>query len=393
MRSLVLTIVAGVAGMLAAGAAAQELTKTTRTVRSPDSANVEQPGPDLRYRSGKPVSANVESELGVAQNLRAAQEALKLLDRERTLAAAVGNAVPSGVEDVERQKLVEMRDAWLRRSNRFKLESVCGRTDASTDVELYQGFPPTPGFVQQVQPATGLIRWKVNLERSLPEGVERGEVEGMRWCTGTLIADNLLLTAGHCFDPNLNNFQTPARVIEDKVIPLAAEELAPLMQVEFNYQRDASKCADRAKPLTCGIRKVDVYPITRLLEHRRNKLDYAIVELGAGPNGLPGARYGKLSVDFSDTTLTKVDLLTIVQHPKGAPKRVAAGVHLRIGANSIFYSDVDTMGGSSGAAVLDRNARVIGVHTTGGCDDPTLNNENSGVTLNAISQVSDLIRP
>jgi V8-like Glu-specific endopeptidase len=135
-----------------------------------------------------------------------------------------------------------------------------------------------------------------------------------------------------------------------------------------------------------------------LLEYKRPNianvvLDYAIVELG--PNSaeqLPVQQYASVTIDVAQATLANAQMLTIIQHPNGDPKRIAAGRHLRADATAIYYSDVDTMQGSSGAGVLDQTGHLIGVHTSGGCDDPDLNFENSGVTLNAVSQVSDLIR-
>jgi V8-like Glu-specific endopeptidase len=158
--------------------------------------------------------------------------------------------------------------------------------------------------------------------------------------------------------------------------------MAPLMHVNFNYQIDAA---------TRLVRTADTYPILRLLEYRLGNLDFSIAEIGAGADGsLPNARYGIELFDFTDAALSRATQLTIIQHPDGRPKRIAAGTQLRLASNNIFYSDVDTLGGSSGSGVINQDGRVIAVHTNGGCT--ATGGANYGVTLNAISQVSRIIR-
>src|SRR5262249_23135927 len=160
-----------------------------------------------------------------------------------------------------------------------------------------------------------------------------------------------------------------------KMVSLERSELAPLMEVVFNYQRDGTQCSDPMDPRTCMMRARRTYPVVRLVEHGFERpgpdntvLDYAVAELGPGAGGsLPGAYYRNAQIDSSIETLTKASMLTIIQHPNGEPKKLAAGVHLSLGATSIDYTDVDTLYGSSGAGVLNQLGQVIAVHTQGGC--------------------------
>jgi V8-like Glu-specific endopeptidase len=72
-------------------------------------------------------------------------------------------------------------------------------------------------------------------------------------------------------------------------------------------------------------------------------------------------------------------------------KQIAAGQRQNLSIDlAVIYYGIDTSWGSSGAGVLNRLGRLIGIHTNGGCD---VIHANSGLTLNAVSQVSDLIRP
>jgi V8-like Glu-specific endopeptidase len=410
---LACTVALAACWMRPAGAQDQLSRPSLRVAAPPGSANAERPGPDLSYRAAKSDEENTDTREIIQQQLAAAQEALQQFDRKRTLAASAGTAIPIGVDDPERRRLAANKNYWQQKYDDFSNESVCGRRDQSFDVELYDGSRgPAQNVVSTWQPSVGVIRWSPNMEGYYRQrggdttDMDWGNVDGKRWCTGTLIADNLLLTAAHCFAQNPKGYLTPARRVGSTVVLLPPPELAQLMLVEFNYQRDASKCGNPAQPRTCPERRPDVYPIVRLLEYSRpvpnspeDSFDYAIAELGPGLAGevlgkLPGERYKYLERDSTEVSLQNADMLTIIQHPNGDPKRIAAGQHLGLDTTGtkIYYSDVDTMEGSSGAAVLDRSGRIIGVHTSGGCDKPAANLLNSGVTLKALSEVSDLLR-
>jgi hypothetical protein len=154
------------------------------------------------------------------------------------------------------------------------------------------------------------------------------------------------------------------------------------MHVNFNYQIDAA---------TRQVRTPDSFPISKLIEHRQGQLDYAIVELGPNSAGqLPTFRYPAELYDATPVGLAQATALTIIQHPMGSPKRIGAGSQRRISGGQIFYSDIDTYGGSSGSGIIDQRGLLIGVHTNGGCS--ATGGENFGVSLQAISQASGLIR-
>jgi Trypsin-like peptidase domain len=360
----------------------------------PPAATTEAAHGNLKFDPGKSPADNAGTLQAITEKLRAAQERLKSLDREKTRAGAAAppeSAAPPA-QDPERARAVEEAVAWERVRRAFELESQCGPADDTQEVELYNGnLGPPQDFVRQRQPSTGQIQWNASFAPALQPADDEGNVVGVRWCTGTLISDRIFLTAGHCFDINSNGWSTPRRRVGNSFVSLTPQEMAPLMRVNFNYQRDAARCANPAEPRTCDIRTPDAYPIVRLLEHRRGNLDYAIAELGPGADGqLPGQRYTPGIFDPTSAVLAQATLLTIIQHPNGVPKRIGAGRQLRIAGNSIFYSQIDTLGGSSGAGVIDQVGRVIGIHTNGGCT--LAGGENSGVILRAVSQVSDIIR-
>jgi hypothetical protein len=270
--------------------------------------------------------------------------------------------------------------------------SVCGPADETQDVELYDGGRGlSKEQLFRWQAATGQLRWNSSFIPPLTAEDDPGNLLGVRWCTGTLFSEKLFLTAGNCFDASAGGWSTPARRVGNSFVPLPPQELAPLTHVNFNLQRDTTTCATPTDPRTCAVRKPDSYPVVRLLEYRRGNLNYAILELGAGADGqLPGQRYNPANLDSSSAALAQAKLLAIIQHSGGGPKRVGIGTQLRISNDRISYGDIDTFGGSGGAGILDQSGRLVGLHTNGGCD--VTGGENWGITVRAISEVSDIIR-
>jgi Trypsin-like peptidase domain len=142
-------------------------------------------------------------------------------------------------------------------------------------------------------------------------------------CTGTLIAaasGPVVLTAGHC-------------------APLGGD-----VTVAFNVETEAD-----GDPLVT----------TGTVIEQSDAPDYELVQLMALPVATPPTQ---LTTDAGD-------LLAIIQHPRGRPKVIAEGDYLDACNGEIFYTDLDTLVGSSGAGVLNRRGHLVGIHTDGDCTD------------------------
>jgi V8-like Glu-specific endopeptidase len=246
------------------------------------------------------------------------------------------------------------------------LESICGATDDSQPVEQYNGvLGVTTTFVTAHQSAVGQLQWNNNLAALY---TNPGNVSGVRWCTGTLISNDLFLSAGHCFDQTGGGWIRPADNTTGATISSA--EIATNMHVNFNYQVDP----------TGVLRSEQSYPILSLVEYRLGGLDFSIVRLG----GNPGASWGMTQVANIDAATG--DMLCIIGHPAGWPKRIEAGPCLNVAGTTITYDDIDTLGGNSGSGVLRASdGRIVGVHTNGGCgaSSPGVGS-NSGVRITSI---------
>ncbi len=248
------------------------------------------------------------------------------------------------------------------------LESQCGATDDSQPVEQYDGtLGVTIPFVRTHQPMVGQLQWNNNLGSIY---TNPGNVSGVRWATGTLISNDLFLTAGHNFDQTGGGWSRPRDNATGAIITPA--QIATNMHVNFNYQVDPSG----------NLRTEQEFPVLALVEYRLGGLDFAIVRLG----GNPGSTYGSTTVSTTDAAVGA--MICIIGHPAGMPKRIEAGPVTDLHDDRIGYNDIDTLGGNSGSAILRASdGQIVGVHTNGGCTVADPNSDtfhNHGVRITAI---------
>jgi hypothetical protein len=163
-------------------------------------------------------------------------------------------------------------------------------------------------------------------------------------CTGTLIAASagpVVITAGHCVG------------LGDRSV------------VAFNYED-----APDGDPLV-----TEGTVIEQALEP-----DYALIRLDTLPAVVPVA-----------LTVRPTERLAILQHPRGRPKAVAEGRFEAACDGRFYYSNLDTLVGSSGAGVLTQAGRLLGVHTDGDCDRLG-RGTNQGWTTEALVEASSYLQ-
>lgn len=163
-------------------------------------------------------------------------------------------------------------------------------------------------------------------------------------CTGTLIhaaAGPVVLTAGHCARPG------------DR----------PLLAFNFEDTPDGEELL-----------------VEGTVIEQADAPDYALIQLDA----LPAATPARLTTQVTDT-------LAIIQHPRGYRKVLAEGTFLASCDQLVYYADLDTLVGSSGAGVLNRQGHLLGIHTDGDCDTKG-RGVNWGWTSEAIVEASPYLQ-
>lgn len=139
-------------------------------------------------------------------------------------------------------------------------------------------------------------------------------------CTGTLIAaaaGPVLLTAGHCV------------------------ALGDAGLIAFNVEDDADGDA-----LVTGGTVIE----------RADVPDYALIELDAIPAVTP-----------TPLTTQLTDVLAVIQHPRSRRKVIAVGELIDACDSQVYYADLDTEVGSSGAGLLNASGDLVAIHTDGDC--------------------------
>ncbi len=292
---------------------------------------------------------------------------------------AVGEAQPKLQDMLRRRETLayelELLDAEVER---LAIESICGHVDDTQDVETYDGsLGVTRQFVDDHERSVGQLQWLDDLfGRFNGPNDSPGDVAGVRWGSGGLFANDLFITAGHCFDQHGGGWQRPKR----NGVTIPPQEIATLMRINFNYQVDGA---------TGAVRPGAAFPVEALLEYRLGGLDFAIVRVGRNAAGrLPGEDFGTLQAAAADLT-TDAATLCLIQHPSGRPKRVEAGPMLHNLGGQIAYDSLDTEGGSSGSPILSDTGEIVGVHTNGGCS--AFSGFNFGVAIGAIRGASDVL--
>lgn len=211
-----------------------------------------------------------------------------------------------------------------------------------------------PKFAQWARSTAGMISKRELIDMGDSFKITGGTLEGMgvcaserfsqqltlASCSGFLVGDDLLVTAGHCitnegdcsnnvwiFDYNSSNTEEGTRV--------------------FNAKKNT------------------VYSCKKIISRSQSMLtknDYALI---------------KLDRKVTDRTPLKVSKrkpkvgteLVVIGHPTGLPTKIADGAQVRKKHWKYFSTNLDTFGGNSGSAVLNaETGKVLGILVRGDRD-------------------------
>ena len=106
--------------------------------------------------------------------------------------------------------------------------------------------------------------------------------------------------------------------------------------------------------------------------------------------GNPGVIFGHANISRLDANIG--DMICIIGHPAGLPKRIEAGSATDFHNSHIGYNDIDTLGGNSGSGILrSPDGLIVRVHTQGGCHVEAIGH-NYGQRISSLLSVSPTLR-
>lgn len=152
-------------------------------------------------------------------------------------------------------------------------------------------------------------------------------------CSGFLVGDDLIATAGHC---------------------IQARSCAQY-SFAFGYKMDSASSGPESLP------ESEVYRCKEVLvsEQLTRGQDYALVRLDRPVRG-------HRVLNMASSAARVGDDLVVIGHPAGLPTKIAGGGKVRSSQSAFFVANLDTYGGNSGSAVFDATSLdVVGILVRG----------------------------
>jgi subtilisin-like proprotein convertase family protein len=157
------------------------------------------------------------------------------------------------------------------------------------------------------------------------------------FCSGFLVAENILVTAGHCVETQTDCSSTS-------------------FIFGFGYETQGQNVT--------LVPKANIYTCKRLIAQNvggSNQSDYAVVELDRVVTDREPLSYRTTGM------VDKGAALTVIGHPSGLPTKIAGGASVRTSSlPAYFVANLDTYGGNSGSAVFNNvSGEVEGILVRG----------------------------
>src|SRR6185312_9894741 len=155
------------------------------------------------------------------------------------------------------------------------------------------------------------------------------EQETGAFCSGSLIAPDVIMTAGHC-------------------VPTPEERAT----IEFVFGFAVKQKGGLPK----SVPETEVYGCKELIgrEQQGTGADWALVRLDRKVAG-----HKPLKLNLTGKIEPKTEVF-VIGHPAGLPTKIAGGAHVRDSSNDGFFvANLDTYGGNSGSAVFNAQTGLV----------------------------------
>jgi hypothetical protein len=193
------------------------------------------------------------------------------------------------------------------------------------------------------------IRWQgqsLQAARQLCPDERFGEQPVVPFCSGVLVDEDLVLTAGHCFR---SSERSPEDVCRSTSFVFGFYESAP------------SKVADITAADVLGCRRLVAY---RASESDPQAPDYAFVQL----ERVAAARTA-VNVAHRDGTQLVGEHVHLIGNGAGLPTKIDSGGHISgIYGNAYVVADTDAFEGGSGSGLFDDSLSLLAIQVRGGYD-------------------------
>ena len=181
-------------------------------------------------------------------------------------------------------------------------------------------------------------------------------------CSGILLSDHILLTAGHCIS---DGPRTALQASEDEETPPQCSD--SYFAVGFKTKTNSlTKETSEIKSFSKNHMSKCKHVLKRRIISGNSKLDYAIVEL---ETPLPFEK-GILKIESDINSTQLQDFLLVLGYPNGIPMKLAEGQVTSINPNENFVlATTDTFERNSGSPVFLKNSlHLVGLLIAGGVD-------------------------
>jgi len=176
------------------------------------------------------------------------------------------------------------------------------------------------------------------------------------WCSGFLVAPDLLATAGHCIDEN-----------ELSGMNVSVDDV----RILFGF-----RMKDKDTPIT-RISNNDIYKVTEIVSHKLDSSsdpnsrlsDYAVVRLDR-----PVTNHKIVTIN--NVKVQDNEKVHIIGHPMGLPLKYAGGAEVTDNSpDAYFVANCDSYGGNSGSPIFNSSTHEVeGILVRGQTDLRTTEN-------------------